>query len=188
MKKVLLIFGAAVGALGLAFYKLSRFDAEEAPYDLVRRDGRFELRRYPSIPVARTRIHGGRNQSFKRLFRFISGENERNEKIAMTTPVLFEISAPNRMSFFMPAAAQARGVPEPASDDVELDQQRGDQIAVVRFGGPMREESERRAVEELRTWLQAEGLECHGEPLIAYYDSPMIPGPFRRNEAMIPIA
>ena len=88
----------------------------------------------------------------------------------------------------MPAATQARGVPEPASDDVELDQERGGHIAVVRFGGPMREESERRAVEELRTWLQAEGLESHGEPLIAYYDSPMIPGPFRRNEAMIPIA
>jgi DNA gyrase inhibitor GyrI len=105
----------------------------------------------------------------------------------MTTPVLFETSAQNRMSFFMPAATRARGTPQPESSDVELDQQPGGEFAVVRFSGPMRQAAERHAVEELRALLEAADLESNGEPLIAYYDSPMIPGPFRRNEVMIPI-
>ena len=188
MKKLWLIFAAAGGALAFGFYKLSRFDAEPAPYEVTRSEGRFELRRYPSLAVARTPMHGDRDASFKRLFRFISGENERKEKISMTTPVLFDTSSRNRMTFFMPAATRHRGIPQPASKEVEVDQQPGSEVAVVRFSGPMREQSERRAVEELRAWLRTEGLESNGEPFIAYYDSPMIPGPLRRNEAMIPIA
>ena len=188
MKKLWFILAAAGGALALALYKLSRFDAEPAPYEVTRSEGRFELRRYPSLTVARTPMHGDRDASFKRLFRFISGENERKEKIPMTTPVLFETSVRNRMTFFMPAGTRARGIPQPASKEVELDQQKSSEVAVVRFRGPMREESERRAVEELRAWLRTKGLESNGEAFIAYYDSPMIPGPLRRNEAMIPIS
>jgi hypothetical protein len=86
MKKLWFILAAAGGALALALYKLSRFDAEPAPYEVTRSEGRFELRRYPSLTVARTPMHGDRDASFKRLFRFISGENERKEKIPITTP------------------------------------------------------------------------------------------------------
>jgi hypothetical protein len=40
---------------------------------------------------------------------------------------------------------------------------------------------------KLRAWIAAEGLQTFGEPIIAYYDAPIIPGFLRRNEAMLRI-
>jgi len=40
----------------------------------------------------------------------------------------------------------------------------------------------------LRGWMQANGLAAGGEAEHAYYNSPLMPGPLRRNEVMIAIA
>ena len=188
MKATVFLFGAGLlAALGFAFYKLSRFDAEEVPYEVRRNDGRFELRNYPALAVARTAMRPDRNDSFQRLFDFISGANDRQEKIAMTVPVLFE-REPEMMSFFMPEATKRRGVPQPRTGEIELGQRPPADVAAVRFRGGMKETGERRAIAELREWIRAQHLEPEGEPIIAYYDSPFIPGPLRRNEAMWRVA
>jgi hypothetical protein len=49
----------------------------------------------------------------------------------------------------------------------------------------MREAAEQGAIEELRAWMRVRNLQPEGEPIIAYYDAPFIPGPLRRNEAML---
>ncbi|MDQ3197989.1 MAG: heme-binding protein [Verrucomicrobiota bacterium] len=183
------LVASLLGVLGFAFYKLSRFDAEEMPYETRLKDGRFELRRYPAFAVAHTGLRSGRDDSFQRLFDFISGANNRREKIPMTTPVLFERESGARgtMTFLMPEATAQRGVPHPQTSEVELDLRPAAEVAVKRFGGGMREENERQALAELRAWIESRGLVVEGEPIIAYYDSPFIPGPLRRNEAMLRI-
>lgn len=183
------LVASLLGVLGFAFYKLSRFDAEEMPYETRLQDGRFELRRYPALAVARTGLRSGRDDSFQRLFDFISGANNRQEKIPMTTPVLFERDSGARgtMTFLMPEATQRRGVPHPQASEVELDLRPAGEVAVKRFWGGMQEKNERQALAELRAWIERRGLEVEGEPIIAYYDSPFIPGPLRRNEAMLKI-
>jgi hypothetical protein len=40
----------------------------------------------------------------------------------------------------------------------------------------------------LETWIAQQGLKRAGEPEYAFYDAPMVPGPLRRNEVLIPIA
>lgn len=53
------------------------------------------------------------------------------------------------------------------------------------LSGSTRESDERKAVEEVRAWIKSRNLEAEGDPIIAYYDAPFIPGPLRRNEAML---
>jgi hypothetical protein len=40
----------------------------------------------------------------------------------------------------------------------------------------------------LRDWIATQRLMPSGEAEFAFYDAPMIPGPLRRNEVLIPVA
>jgi hypothetical protein len=181
--------GVVLTAVAWWIYKRSRFDAEPAPYLVLRRDKAFELRRYPSLSVATTSIHGDNDAAFVRLFRFIDRHNATGEKIAMTTPVFFDgqPGAQKKMSFVMPAQTVEAGIPAPSADAVILDNRPTQRVAVYRFSGRTRSGREQQAMAKLRAWIAAEGLQTFGEPIIAYYDAPIIPGFLRRNEAMLRI-
>jgi len=79
--KILIVSLALVALAGLvsAGCAAVRAGYESAPYKVVRRDGKFELRDYPALVVAETPMHGADN-SFMRLFHFISGENAAKQK------------------------------------------------------------------------------------------------------------
>ena len=42
--------------------------------------------------------------------------------------------------------------------------------------------------DRLRGWLAKRGVKCKGEPEYAFYNSPMIPGPLRRNEVWLALS
>jgi SOUL heme-binding protein len=189
MRPNYLLIGLGAGLIALAWwiYKRSRFGAELAPYTVLRRDEPFELRRYPSLPVATIPIRGDNDEAFMRLFRFIDRDNAAGEKIAMTTPVFFDgqPGAQEKMSLVMPQKTARAGVPAPSSTAVALDKRPAQRVAVFRFSGGTCAEREWEAVAKLRAWMISEGLQSFGEPAIAYYDAPFIPGFLRRNEAML---
>ena len=190
LKYLLIGLGAGLIALAWWIYKRSRFDAEPAPYTVLRRDKPFELRCYPSLLVATTPIRGDNDEAFMRLFRFIDRDNAGGEKIAMTTPVFFDgqPGAQEKLSLVMPQKTARAGVPAPSSGAVTLDKRPAQPVAVYRFSGGTCAEREREAVAKLRAWMISEGLQSFGEPTIAYYDAPFIPGFLRRNEAMVRVA
>jgi hypothetical protein len=178
-----------LAGLGVGSYWLlttSRAFTEKARYTLQRKEGAFELRDYPPLPVATVEMTGTGDAAFMRLFRFIGGSNARQEKIAMTTPVLLDGgSAGSRMSFILPEKANAAGAPQPADSSIALVERPAERVAVYRFSGGTSLEREKVAVVKLRAWLDAQGLSATGDPVIAYYDAPFIPGFLRRNEAIL---
>ena len=64
---------------------------EEPGFKVLQQDGGFELRQYAPYIVAETRVEAGLEDAgsvaFERLFRYISGNNVAQQKIAMTAPV-----------------------------------------------------------------------------------------------------
>lgn len=175
--------------------KSSRAGVETAPYELLRREGDFELRRYPAMTGAATALAeeagAGRNAGFGRLFRYLSGGNGREEKIAMTSPVFVETDGTARekaMIFVMPRATASAGAPAPASPDVTVKTLPGGDFASLRFQGHRSKEAQRRALAGLRERIAAEGLRASGEPVFAYYDPPWIPEGLRRNEVLLRVA
>ena len=158
--------------------------ATETPdYKVLVEDGAFEVREYPPLTLVRTASGEG---DFMRLFRYISGGNESEQKIAMTAPVLMKHEGDKTgMSFIVPKEVAAKAVPVPKDSAVMMDNLPAGQFAVYRFSGGRNEKNEQEALGELRAWIGKKGLEVTGEPLFGYYDPPWIPPFMRRNEVML---
>ena len=158
--------------------------ATETPdYKVLSQDGKFEVREYPALTLVRTSSGDG---DFMRLFRYISGGNEAEQKIAMTAPVLMKHEGEDTgMSFIVPKDVAAGKVPAPKDAAVEMDDLPAGRFAVYRYSGGRNEANEQEALGKLRAWVDGRGLEVEGEPLFGYYDPPWIPPFMRRNEVML---
>ena len=160
---------------------------ETAPYTASDKDGDYELREYPALTVATTVAKEERDGAFMRLFRYIQGDNEKAQKIEMTTPVFMDRGeAGTAMSFVMPEAAR-KETPAPKGDAVKLSQRAAAKVAVLRFVGRQTKANEDAALEKLRVWMKAKGVAEAGNPSFAYYDPPWILGPWRRNEVLVQV-
>jgi hypothetical protein len=64
---------------------------EKAKYEVIEKEGKFEVRQYQPQIVAETIVESdfdeAGNIAFRRLFNYISGENRKKESIKMTAPV-----------------------------------------------------------------------------------------------------
>jgi DNA gyrase inhibitor GyrI len=183
---VMLLIGAGLIFVGC---KTMRSGYESAPYKVVRTDGKFELRDYPSLAVVETPMAASGNSddgSFMRLFRFITGANEAKQKIAMTTPVFMSGSDSNAtMAFVLPAKLNAATAPKPADGAVTVRELPGGRFAVLRFSGGRKAKQEAATLARLQTWLAAQGLKASASPVYGYFDPPWTPSFLRRNEVML---
>ena len=181
-RRPLLVSILLAGALGIAACAATRAGYETAPYTVVRSDGAFELRDYPELALVTTR-RDSENGSFMRLFRYISGDNATEQKIAMTTPVFMQDDA---MAFVLPTAVAP--APAPTSGEVRLEKRPAVRVAVHRYSGLRSPSADADALTKLRAWMAQQGLQAGGPPFRASYDPPWTPGPLRRNEVLVPIA
>jgi hypothetical protein len=186
---VVLPLAAVLGALGYWLLATSRAMTRSPRYRRILKDGSFELRDYPQLALVNAPMGGaGMDGSFRRLFRYITGGNERAEKIAMTTPVLIgEAGGSRTMGFIMPEELAAQGVPKPLDQQISLGQIDPGRFAVLRFSGGRSGANEARAIESLTEQLAGRHIGAQGAPVIAYYDPPWTPVFLRRNEVMIPV-
>jgi hypothetical protein len=191
MKLITLGIVAGVTVLAIGWLAANSRAATETPsYEVIKKDGDFEIRRYPALALAKATMgtSESNNSPFGKLFKFISGANERQEKIAMTAPVLIDRDQKNgSMSFIIPKEVAAKGAPEPSASDLSIAQMPGGRVATLRFGGSMDTQKESEAIERLRTWLKDQGIKPGESALAAYYDPPWTPPFMRRNEVLIPL-
>lgn len=196
MSRQMIYIVAWLGILGFgtaAWVTTSRAGYESAEYRVIEKDGKIEIREYPDLMLASTQSKldsQGRDGSFMRLFRYISGDNQEKQKIAMTTPVFMEGKtggANVSMGFVMPKEIAVEGVPEPKSDGVQIRKRDGGRFAVIRFSGRLNSTTTQKQEAKLREWMKAKGLEGVSVAESAGYDPPFTPGPLRRNEVLIRI-
>jgi len=179
-----------------AWNTMARAAYESAEYKVVESDGKFEVRLYPELMLVATTTKldaQGRDGSFMKLFRYISGANESEKKISMTTPVFMENDKEDsavQMGFVMPKDIAVEGVPAPTGEGVDVRKRAGGRFAVLRFSGQLTTKSAKESEAKLRTWMATKGLvaddsfESSGVET-AGYDPPFTPGPLRRNEVLI---
>ena len=208
-KKSLAAGAVAVGAAlaGAAYYVFQEKQTEEPDYRALVTDGDFQIRDYPAITVAETTAKGERRQALSDGFRvladYIFAKSRAGEKLAMTVPVMQDGGAPMasdppafdddvidggwRVRFVMPGGRTSADLP-PAPEGVTLIDLPARKIAVVQFAG--RPEDTDLAAEEdrLRGWLARRGETGAAEPEYAFYNSPPIPGPLRRNEIWLALS
>lgn len=193
MRRAGRIAAAACAALagGATWFYARERTIEQPRYEELERDGAFSIRRYPAMMVAETVQPGTRsralNSGFGLLADYIFAESRGGREIAMTAPVLAEPSGARwRVRFVMPAAAVAAGLPAPGAG-VALAELPARTVAAVRFAGRADDALLGRQERALRSWVAARGRQPIGKVEHAFYNSPMIPGPLRRNEVMLEI-
>ncbi|MCH1440387.1 MAG: heme-binding protein, partial [Rubripirellula sp.] len=93
----MLSFGITAVCLAVVGYYAWKFTArsayESARYRVVSSAGDIEVRDYADLVLVTTEMRfdaQGNDGSFSRLFRYISGDNGQQQKVAMTTPVFME--------------------------------------------------------------------------------------------------
>jgi hypothetical protein len=154
-------------------------------YTLVSSNGSIEIRQYQASWWASTNISAfdlneAGNIGFHRLFDYISGDNDGNVKIPMTTPVLTEIfpgqgpfcASTFIVSFYVPWAYQNGGAPTPTSPDVYLSQLPARQVAVDQFAGFANWDSTRQTASQLASYLNSQKIPYSPLLSLAQYDSP----------------
>lgn len=192
--KGMLLVVAVTVLVGLTYFGwrlTARSAYESAEYTVLESEGPFETRQYADLMMATTGMQfesQGDDGSFMRLFGYISGGNEDEQKVAMTTPVFMEPEASEtsgQMGFVIPKDVTAGRIPEPANANVRIRKRIGGRFAVVRFDGRMNSESVAKAEQELRNWMDGRTLVGDGDAEFAGYDPPWTPGLLRRNEVLI---
>lgn len=181
---------------------------EEAKYTVLKKEGAFELREYAAHIVAETIVDGSledaSGKAFNKLFRYISGNNESRNKVAMTAPVSqsparekIAMTAPVgqrsvgdkwAVSFMMPASYTMASLPKPSDASVVLREVPVHRMAAVRYSGLWSEASYKRHASELETWIRKHDYTITGAPVWARYDPPFMPWFMRRNEILIPVS
>jgi len=201
LPKGAIIAGGIVGlaAFGAAVYLLRETRVEQPDYTVVERDGAVEIRDYPALLVAETVTNGSRERAlgdgFSRLAGYIFGKDRggsdaasdrRDGKIAMTAPVLSDGGGQEWRTRFVMPDRYTRATLPPTGEHVDIADVPARRVAVIRFSG-MADDTELYAHERrLRGWMAERGLAA-GATVYAFYNSPFMPGPLRRNEVMIAI-
>ena len=185
---------AALVLLVLAGWKLmARGAYESAEYTVIQSDGEFEIRKYPELTVVSTSMQferQGKDGSFMRLFRYISGDNDAKQKISMTTPVFMKAEADStdgQMAFVLPKDVAQKIAPQPSHEAVDVAKRPAGKYAVVRFSGYMNKQSIESAEQRLREWIIKSELTVSSNVEFAGYDPPWTPSLFRRNEILIQV-
>jgi len=169
---------------------------QEVPYEIIKKVGDIEIRRYPEVILAV--VEGFIDDSgFGLLFQYISGENKSRRRIAMTAPVITSekitmtapvISKNEYMAFALPASYTKEIVPVPTNPAVKIEIQPKKEMAVLRFSGRTTEVRVEKFIQKFKTSLQAQAIQTIGEPVLMRYNSPFTPGFLRRNEVGVEIS
>ena len=160
---------------------------EEANYEIIDRNDIYEIRKYSDRLAVET-MTSGIDSNFRKLFNYISGRNDIEEKIKMTTPVTqIEKNGNMSMQFYLPSKFNSDNVPNPSREDVKIIIIEGGYYAVLRYSGRASDGNFLKHKKILENELQKNKISIISPPIRATYDSPFTLPMNRRNEAMFKV-
>ena len=166
---------------------------EQAKYEVLRQINKVEIRRYPSLVIAR--VNGYGDGGFNLLFNFITGNNRQKSRIAMTSPVVSEqiamtapvLSESDSIGFVMPEGLTLETTPEPLDDRVKIVEIPERDVATLRFSGRWSNSIFKKKSKEMLEDLKKAGIETTGQVFTMRYNGPFTPWFMRRNEVAVEI-
>ena len=186
MKKIILYTSFIVYVFFLFPYSITMAN-EEATYDVVHKTDIYEIRNYSDRLVVQV-LNKGDNNSFRKLFDYISGQNKNSEKIAMTIPVTqTKEDGQQYMQFYLPSKFNKDTTPMPNNPDLEITTIPEGYFAVIEFSGRSSDKNFAKHNKILKQKLLEDNISIKGFAIRATYNSPFTLPPLRRNESMFSI-
>ena len=159
---------------------------EEANYEVVKENKEYEIRKYSDRLVIETNSIEG--NGFRKLFNYISGNNEESQEIKMTVPVTQEIkNGSMTMQFYLPLKFNKDNAPKPSNSDIKILTIEGGYYAVIEYSGRSSDKNFTRNKDILEKLLEQDNITIISPPIRASYNSPFTLPMLKRNEVMYKI-
>ena len=181
MKKLILTF---VLSLIMVFNVMA---AEEVKYTMISKNKLYEIRKYSDRLVIETKT-SDQSSGFRKLFKYISGDNKDKKEIKMTTPVTqTEKNGNMTMQFYMPAEFNESNIPGPSNSEVKVLNIKGGYYAATIYSGRASDSNYIKYKNILEDQLKKDEISIISKPIRATYNSPFTLPILRRNEVMFKI-
>jgi hypothetical protein len=165
MKALLIV----VGVILLAFIVIQLYaingqkNIETYPYVVNKKYDDFEIRSYEatlftSVKLSTNKYKDASSKGFSVLAGYIFGGNEKNEKIAMTSPVSMSLEDSMTMMFMVPKKYKKETLPQPNQSQVKFREEPAKTVAAISFGGWADGEKIEKYNQKLKSALDAEGI------------------------------
>jgi len=177
MNKYIWISFSILVIFGLSYFIMSFKNIETPDYKVVKTIDEMEIRLYPKMLVAKTNLsdksfdNEGSN-GFRTIANYIFGGNEKNEKIAMTAPVVMNMGDSASMYFVMPKSYKKEELPNPNSKNVQIVEEASKTLAVITYGGYSSDEKIAKHCKQLQKILAKNDIQTKGSFLYMGYNAP----------------
>ena len=157
---------------------------ETQKYDVLESFDNVEIRYYPAAMKAKVTS----DKNFGKLFRYISGNNENEEKIAMTTPVyMIRQNGEETMEFVLPSKYSQENAVTPNDNGITIYSSEPGYYAAIRFGGYSNDYKVKTHHKLLLEKLKNNNIEIKTQlPISLSYNSPYKVFN-RRNEVLVEV-
>ena len=161
--------------------------ADEVKYTMVSKNELYEVRKYSDRLVIETKT-SDQSSGFRKLFKYISGDNKDKKEIKMTTPVTqTEKNGNMTMQFYIPAEFDESNVPDPNNSEVKVLNIKGGYYAAIIYSGRASDSNYVKHKDILEDQLKKDKISIISKPIRATYNSPFTLPMLRRNEVMFKI-
>lgn len=187
MKTVIITLSVLI-VLAFVFFAFVK-NNETYQYEVLEKYEEFEVRKYDAAVFTSVELDSGSysdvsSKGFRILAGYIFGGNEKEQKIAMTTPVTMDLNEKMTMRFLVPAEYTKEELPKPNNNDIEIEEMPEKIIAAIRFGGWADDEKIEKHSKKLEAALKKQGIEHTGNFSFMGYNAPFDPIN-RRNEVIV---
>lgn len=191
MKTLYIVVGSIIIFFIIAQFFIHRSSTkiEMYPYTLTTVVGEIEIRDYQArlftnVPLSNKGYKQNASKGFSKLGGYIFGANERNQKIAMTSPVSMSLGEDASMQFMVPAAISEDELPKPNQADITFKQEPQKSMAVITFSGWASDATIKEHKDALIAVLKANGIQ-HSNQFYCFGYNPPYDLFFRKNEIAV---
>jgi hypothetical protein len=179
MKIVIILLAVALIAFVIAqlYFMREQRNIETYPYVVRKKYDTFEIRSYePTLFTSVQLSTGGYKNSSRKGFSilagYIFGNNERNEKISMTSPVSMSLGDSMTMMFMVPKEFNKDRLPKPNQSGIEFKEEPAKTVAAITFSGWANDAKIERYKQKLKAALDAEGIKYSNQFYFFGYNAP----------------
>jgi hypothetical protein len=179
----------AIMAIAQVFVSNSTHQTEQHQYQVLKTFDKFEIRKYDaalfsSVKMNKKGYKENSSEGFRILAGYIFGDNETNEKIAMTTPVAMELGDTTKMMFMVPKNYDLDNLPNPKNKKIVFEKQAQKVMAAIRFDGWANDDKIEQYKNVLVQELAKEHIPHHNKFIFLGYNPPF-EMTNRRNEVIV---
>ena len=165
MKTASILLGIiAIVFVGIQLFSLkSQKNIETYPYVVNKKYDQFEIRSYKatlftSVKLSTKKYKEASSKGFSILAGYIFGNNNRNEKIEMTSPVSMSLKDSTTMMFMVPKKYKKETLPQPNLSNIKFKEEPAKTVAAINFNGWANDKKIKKYKQKLKDALDKEGI------------------------------